>query len=546
MILIHPSLKLSLAAVLVAGLPVAATAGEDNLSPLWFSLDLGAGMGLTQDNYQQQADDAGLDVTLNNANAPRLAWKIGAGWNLWQAPESPLTLATQLEWFDLGQVDLSYSGSVSQSRLENLYDELKNIHPESGNGLALGFSGRWQGFGQDQFRALGLGAELGATYWWQTYELNGVEGDVVRTDDTSGAGWYAGLLSDYALTPQWRLRGGWRVYGLDTETAQTFSLGLAYSLKTRADEASPAVASSPEPVSAPEPVSPPLGRPDQYSLDQAGTGRFDVLANDSDPEGKPLRLVWVEGSRAGNLDITDDGTRVRYEHDEGNATRDSFRYWFSNGVEEVGPVHVEVRILPARPNPVEDHFQVGYQTISRLDVLANDTDPNQAELALTRVSQPESGRVEVVNDILVYFHTGNSSGKDRLQYWVSNGQSEAGPVSVELDILPAALTIPIRFERGTVAIPDSDEPLLDRLAQWLEDNPEASLAIAGHTDASGNAELNRRLSKQRAQAVMDYLLNQGIAEHRLSATGYGPDQPLADNDSAAGRALNRRVEVRLE
>lgn len=542
MMLLRRSLTLSLAAVLVAGLPVVAIADEGSLTPLWFSLDLGAGMGLTQDNYQQQADDAGLDVTLNNPNNARLAWKVGAGWDLWQAPQSPFTIATQLEWFDLGQVDLSYSGSVNQSQLENLYDELESIHPESGNGLALGITGRWQGFEQDRFSAFGLGAELGATYWWQTYELKGVNGDVVRTDKTSGAGWYAGLLSDYTLTPQWQLRGGWRVYGLDTETVQAVSLGLTYRLKGRPSEAPVVV----EPAPTPEPASPPTGQPDQFTLDQASTDRFDVLANDSDPSGKPLRVVWVEGSEAGKLTIIDDGTGVQYEHLGGNERRDTFRYWFSNGVTEVGPVIVNVGILPVRPNPVEDQFQVGYQAVSRLDVLANDTDPNQAELTVTRISQPESGQADIINDILVYAHTGMSSGKDQLQYWVSNGQIETGPVSVELNILPAALTIPIRFAAGSAAIPNTDAALLDRLAQWLKDNPEASLSIAGHSDANGNAELNLRLSEQRAQAILNYVVSQGIATQRLSATGYGDQKPLADNDSAAGRALNRRVEVRLE
>lgn len=348
MTLKHPAFKLSLAATLVAALPALAQAGEDGLSPLWFSLDLGAGMGLTQDDYQQQADDAGLDVTLSNDNTARLAWKAGAGWTLWQPPESPFTLSTQVEWFDLGEVDVSYSGSVNESQLEGLYDDLKSIHPESGNGLALGLSGHWQGFRSDKLRALGLGAELGATYWWQTYELKGVEGDVVRTDETRGAGWYAGLTSDYAVSPQWSVRGGWRVYGLDTETAQTFSLGLAYTFNGRADATPQVVTAIPEPPPAPEPQTSPVGRPDQFSLDQAGTGQLDVLANDSDPNGKSLRVIWVEGSRAGSLSIIDNRTRVQYEHDGGSTTSDAFRYWLSNGNEEVGPIQVEVYIPPSR------------------------------------------------------------------------------------------------------------------------------------------------------------------------------------------------------
>ena len=67
--------------------------------------------------------------------------------------------------------------------------------------------------------------------------------------------------------------------------------------------------------------------------------------------------------------------------------------------------------------------------------------------------------------------------------------------------------------------------------------------ISGHTDNTGKQEKNQALSEARANAVKAFLVSKGISENRLTAAGFGPDQPVADNKTAAGRAKNRRVEI---
>jgi outer membrane protein OmpA-like peptidoglycan-associated protein len=84
--------------------------------------------------------------------------------------------------------------------------------------------------------------------------------------------------------------------------------------------------------------------------------------------------------------------------------------------------------------------------------------------------------------------------------------------------------------------------ILDEVVKVLNDNPKINLRIEGHTDSSGNAGHNQRLSQRRAESVQAYLINKGIAKERLSAKGFGPDVPLETNDSADGRERNRRVE----
>jgi len=81
------------------------------------------------------------------------------------------------------------------------------------------------------------------------------------------------------------------------------------------------------------------------------------------------------------------------------------------------------------------------------------------------------------------------------------------------------------------------------MAESLREWPEVKLEISGHTDNMGKADYNRDLSRQRAETVRMYMINKGVAEDRLTAVGYGPDKPIADNKTANGRAQNRRVEV---
>lgn len=86
---------------------------------------------------------------------------------------------------------------------------------------------------------------------------------------------------------------------------------------------------------------------------------------------------------------------------------------------------------------------------------------------------------------------------------------------------------------------------LDEVVKILQDNPSLKLNIEAHADNVGNAERNLYWSEQRAKAVTNYFISKGIAANRISYKGYGATRPIADNKTAKGRALNRRVEMKL-
>ncbi|MBQ0936161.1 OmpA family protein [Ideonella paludis] len=84
---------------------------------------------------------------------------------------------------------------------------------------------------------------------------------------------------------------------------------------------------------------------------------------------------------------------------------------------------------------------------------------------------------------------------------------------------------------------------LDELAKTLQAHPKVTVLVTGHTDNVGNAKNNETLSAARAKAVMAQLVKLGVAPERVSAMGKGASEPIASNDSAQGRAVNRRVDI---
>jgi outer membrane protein OmpA-like peptidoglycan-associated protein len=101
----------------------------------------------------------------------------------------------------------------------------------------------------------------------------------------------------------------------------------------------------------------------------------------------------------------------------------------------------------------------------------------------------------------------------------------------------------VTFELNSAVLTDAAEDVLDRVAQSLNGSPEIRVRVVGHTDSTGSRDYNVTLSQGRAESVVAYLVTRGVALSRLEAVGVGPDRPVGDNSTQAGRAMNRRVEL---
>jgi OOP family OmpA-OmpF porin len=104
----------------------------------------------------------------------------------------------------------------------------------------------------------------------------------------------------------------------------------------------------------------------------------------------------------------------------------------------------------------------------------------------------------------------------------------------------------VTFATNSAQLTSGSSTTLDQAAAALIRRADVRAEVAGHTDNRGSPQRNRILSQQRAEAVMRYLVSKGVDAGRLTARGYGPDSPIADNATESGRAENRRVELRAE
>lgn len=127
------------------------------------------------------------------------------------------------------------------------------------------------------------------------------------------------------------------------------------------------------------------------------------------------------------------------------------------------------------------------------------------------------------------------------------GATPAAPVpnrcaDVQADINDLLKT-PINFATDGFAVADSSQGQLTQIAQKIKDCPDARVAVKGFTDNTGNDAINQPLSENRAKAVADFLVSQGIAAGNVTSQGFGSANPVASNDTPEGKAQNRRVEI---
>lgn len=104
----------------------------------------------------------------------------------------------------------------------------------------------------------------------------------------------------------------------------------------------------------------------------------------------------------------------------------------------------------------------------------------------------------------------------------------------------------ITFATGNSDIRQDFYPVLNSVAEVLAEFKQTRIKVSGHTDNTGSADLNQRLSEERAESVKDHLTNRNVSPGRINAVGYSYRYPVASNATAEGRQANRRVELELE
>lgn len=140
------------------------------------------------------------------------------------------------------------------------------------------------------------------------------------------------------------------------------------------------------------------------------------------------------------------------------------------------------------------------------------------------------------------FHSENFDIPDDSDYNLINK-------TIELKNIAVGSTIALRnifFDVGQATLRSESNSELDRLVKLMKDVPSLKIEISGHTDNTGSASLNQKLSQDRAESVVRYLKSNGIKEARMTAKGYGASKPIASNNTQSGRQENRRTEFEIK
>ncbi|QIG51089.1 OmpA family protein [Nordella sp. HKS 07] len=166
-------------------------------------------------------------------------------------------------------------------------------------------------------------------------------------------------------------------------------------------------------------------------------------------------------------------------------------------------------------------------------------------LAVPEVLKPGSYDVGVV---VTDKHGRTSSDQTRFEILVKEPPPTPPPppeVNCVDDFAKTLLARPLQFDRDKSAVTPTAAAIIKDLAVIAATCPEDRLEVGGYTDNRGSREYNQALSERRAVAVANALAGFGIARERLTAIGYGEKNPVADNNTQAGRALNRRIEIKI-
>lgn len=123
--------------------------------------------------------------------------------------------------------------------------------------------------------------------------------------------------------------------------------------------------------------------------------------------------------------------------------------------------------------------------------------------------------------------------------------SESASIRRDADVLRVTFKSDVLFDSGSAALKPGAYQEIDRVSQVLTQYPETRIMVAGHTDSDGSEAFNQDLSIKRAEAVRNALVSQGVSPARITTMGFGETQPVADNSTAAGKQLNRRVVITI-
>ena len=308
----------------------------------------------------------------------------------------------------------------------------------------------------------------------------------------------------------------------------TEAVNMGPTINTAGDEMAPFIHADNQTLYFTSDGLPGYGGSDLFVLKKLPNGQWGIPEN----MGYPINTIENEGSLA----VAADGYTAYYASDREDSRGGLDIYSFT---------------LPTHARPFKTIYVKGVVTdlISKKGLPANlELTDNASGTLINKVQTDELGHYFItLPEGKDYTFTVNRKGY--LFYSSAYALSGAAPDStyvknIALEPIKLATSFvftQVLFDNNSFALLPASLPELNKLLQILEENPSMHIQISGYTDNIGKASDNLILSTNRAKSIVNYLSGKGIATERLSYKGFGSTEPIATNETAAGRALNRRT-----
>lgn len=271
-----------------------------------------------------------------------------------------------------------------------------------------------------------------------------------------------------------------------------------------------------------------------------GMGRKDIYKVDVNEAGKPLNIGVTVNTQKDEFGFIVDGSgEWGYFSSDVSGKRCIYRYRLDERVACPPAAYVCFRTEDEQGNPVVPD-RLTLVEVAQGDTLACYDRANAHGQMLACVPTRQLLLVSVIKRGYLYY-------SDTLQVTIASRENPQ-ICRVRLKEIRKDRTLVLKgifFDVDDDQLKPESYPELQQLAEFLRLNPEVSIEISGHTDNTGSDQHNYRLSDNRAFEVYKYLFLKHISKDRMTYKGYGKDQPLAPNDTEAGRAGNRRTEIRI-
>lgn len=309
-------------------------------------------------------------------------------------------------------------------------------------------------------------------------------------------------------------------------------LNMGPEINTVADETSPFIHADNQSLYFASAGLPGYGKLDLFIVRKDSTGHWGKPEN----LGYPINTIEDEAT----LSISSDGTTAYYASNRADSrgSLDIYTFTLREDVRPIKTLWVKGKVYDSKTN-------IGLPSSIELKNIKT----NQR---LSKIQTDEEGNY-LVTLPLGKDYAFNVNRKSYLMYSENFPFSTKTPDSTYLINIPlqpidtgASIVLKnIFFETGKYMLQKVSEAELDNIAELLKENPTVNIQINGFTDNQGKPADNKILSENRAKAVVQYLIQKGIAATRLTSKGYGETLPIADNNTEIGRAKNRRTSMKV-